>query len=140
MSLRNNKIAVYIFSCFHLFLGTIFERIYACAFGNGCELRAHAKFSGLKVRNGTRRMRIFCLSFFSCFIHLVPEMQEFLLSVIVGTSHQKNTAVLLVFSPTESFVQKVPVSSAFPHGRRTSQHTTMQCSIKNLHKAPANLK
>lgn len=133
-SLRNNNIAVYIFRCFHLFLGTILKKIVICTFGKACELRAHTKLNGVKVRNGTRRTRIFFLSFFSCSIHLVPEMQEFLLSDLVGRSHQKNTTVLLVFFCTKSFVWKLPVSAAFPHEGRISQHTTVQCGIKNLHK------
>lgn len=135
VSLGNNKIALYIFRRFHLFLCTILKKKNCLCFWKGLWIEGSS--NGVKVRNGTRRMRIFFLSFFSCFTHLVPEMQEFLLSVLVKRSHRKNTMVLLVFCPTKSFSWKLPISAAFPHGGRILQHTTMQCGIKNLHKTPS---
>lgn len=58
VSLGNNKIAVCVFRCFHLFLGTILKKIFVCAFGKGHESRAYTKFSG--VCN-------YSLALFTCF-------------------------------------------------------------------------
>lgn len=116
VSLGNNKVSVYIFRCFHLFLGTILKKIFICAFEKGCELRAHTRFNGVKVRNGTGRMTKFCLSFFSYFIHLVPEMQELVSPCREVTSEKYNDAFGIL--PYKEFCLKTASVSCFSSWRK----------------------
>lgn len=106
--LWNNKIAAYFFRMFSLILGYPLEKISICAFHKGHESRVPTKFC--RVSNSTR-MRVSCLSFFSCFAHLLPETQVFLLSDLERRSHQKiRMASFVILSYKEFYLKTASVS------------------------------
>lgn len=107
-----------------------------CAFHKGHESRAHTKFRGVKVSNKASRMRVSCLSLI--FLLYAVSSRKAIISIVSPerevTSENHND--LLLFCPAKNFTWKLPVSAAFPHGRRISQCRPMQCGNKPFIKPP----